>query len=138
MRVTKHAITSANSSKVTRALKTASLGSATQTVLQHRTLSCWLRQAEQGGLIKESMPFRRSSAWINQLQSLCSSTDGSRAQTPIKADKYSSVMNCQRKKVGIRDLPVVKKCFCLKDSSGLPGQSIRPKHMGRMGKQFLE
>ena len=88
--------------------------------------------------MKASMPIRRSSAWINQLQSLCSSTDGSRAQTPIKTDKYSSVMNCQRKQVGIRDLPVVKKCFCLKDASGIPGQRIRPKNMSRMGKQFLE
>ena len=75
---------------------------------------------------------------IEQLQSLCSSTDGSRAQTPIKADQYSSVMHCQRKQVGIRDLPVVKKCFCLKDASHLPGQRIRPKHMRRMTKQFLK
>tara|TARA_B100001063_G_C16266392_1_gene312358 strand:- start:138 stop:365 length:228 start_codon:yes stop_codon:yes gene_type:complete len=74
------------------------------------------------------MPFRRSSAWINQLQSLYSSTDGSRAQTLVKADKSSLVMHCQRKKVGIRDLPVVKKCFCLKDASGIPEQRIRPKH----------
>ena len=84
------------------------------------------------------MPIRRSSAWINPLQSLCSSTDGSRAQTPVKADKYSSVMNCQRKQVGIHDLPVVKKCFCLKDASGFSGQHIRPKNMSRMGKQFLK
>ena len=83
------------------------------------------------------MPFRRSSAWINQLQGLYTSAYSTRAQTPIKADKYSSVMNCQRKKVGIRDLPVVKKCVCLKDSSGIPGQRIRPKNMGRVGKQFL-
>ena len=138
MRVTKQAIASANSSKVSRALKTASLRSAPSTRLQHWTLSCWMRQAEQGGLIKESIPFRRSSAWINQLQSLCSSTDGSRAQAPIKADKYSSVMNCQRKQIAIRDLPVVKKCFCIKYASGIPGHRIRPKNMRWMGKQLLE
>ena len=88
--------------------------------------------------MKESMPFQRSSAWINQMQRFFSSAYSTRAQTPVKADKPSLVMNCQPKKVCIRDLPVVKKCFCLKDASGLPGQSIRPKNMGRMGKQFLE
>ncbi|MDB4336822.1 hypothetical protein N9996_04500 [Synechococcus sp. AH-603-M21] len=35
-------------------------------------------------------------------------------------------MNCQPKKMCIRDLPVVKQCFCLKDASGIPRQSIRP------------
>ena len=72
------------------------------------------------------------------MQRFFSSEYSTRAQTPVKADKPSLVMNCQPKKVCIRDLPVVKKRFCLKDSSGLPGQRIRPKNMSRMGKQFLE
>ena len=72
------------------------------------------------------------------MQRFFSSAYSTRAQTPVKTDKPPLVMNCQPKKVCIRDLPVVKKCFCLKDASGLPGQSIRPKNMGRMGKQFLE
>ena len=84
------------------------------------------------------MPIRKSSAWINQLQGFFTSAYSTSAQTLVKADKRSLVMHCQRKKVGIRDLPVVKKCFCLKDASGIPGQTIRPKHMRRMVKQFLK
>ena len=84
------------------------------------------------------MPIRSTSAWINQMQRFFSSAYGTRAQTPVKADKPPLVMNCQPKKVGIRDLPVVKKSFCLKYSSGLPGQRIRPKNMSRVGKQFLK
>ena len=84
------------------------------------------------------MSLQRPSAWINQMQRFFSSAYSTRAQTPVKADKPSSVMNCHPKKVGIRDLLVVKKCWCLKDSRGLPGQRIRPKNMSRMGKQFLK
>ncbi len=72
------------------------------------------------------------------MQHFFSSVYSTRAQTPIKTDKPSLVMHCHRKKVSIRDLPVVKKCFCIKDSSCLPGQSIRPKNMSRMGKKPLK
>ena len=87
---------------------------------------------------KESMPIRRSSAWINQLQDFFTSAYSTSAQTLVKADKRSLVMNCQRKQIAIRDLPVVKKCFCIKDASGIPGHRIRPKNMRWMGKQLLE
>ena len=76
---------------------------------------------------KESMPIRRSSARINQLQDFFTSAYSTSAQTLVKADKRSLVMHCQRKKVGIRDLPVVKKCFRLKEASSIPGQLIMPK-----------
>ncbi len=72
------------------------------------------------------------------MQRFCSSAYSTRAQTPVKADKPSLVMHSERKKVGVRDLPVMKKCFCLNYSSSLPRQRIRPKNMSRMGKQFLE
>ena len=72
------------------------------------------------------------------MQRFFSSAYSTRAQTPVKADKHSLVMNCQPKKVGIRDLPMVKKCFCLKNSSGLPGQRIRPKNMSRVAEKCLE
>ena len=84
------------------------------------------------------MPIRSSSAWIKQLQGFFTSAYSTSAQTLVKADKRSLVMHCQRKQVGIRDLPVVKKCFCLKDASHLPGQLIKPKHMRRMTQQFLK
>jgi hypothetical protein len=32
----------------------------------------------------------------------------------------------------------VKQCVCLKDTSGIPRQSIRPKNMGRMAKKSLK
>jgi hypothetical protein len=84
------------------------------------------------------MPFCRASAWIKQLQSLLSSAYGPRAQPPVKADKPSLVMHCQRKKVGVSDLTVLEKCVCPKHASGVPRKSVSPKEVVRMRKQPLK
>jgi hypothetical protein len=47
-------------------------------------------------------------------------------------------MHGERKQIGIRDLPVMEQPISHIDASDIPRQSIRPKHMSRMGKQFLE
>ncbi len=52
----KQAIANPNSSNVTRALKTASLGSAMQKHLQHRTLRCWQPKKEQEALLGPHSP----------------------------------------------------------------------------------
>ncbi|MDA7676979.1 hypothetical protein N8563_00500 [bacterium] len=72
------------------------------------------------------------------MQRFFSSAYSTRAQTRVKTLQRSFVMHGERKHIGIRDLPVVKKCCWLEDSNSLPGQSISPKNMSRMGKKPLK
>jgi len=105
-----------------------------------RAMGKLLAEAVRSKVLDEGipMPFCRSSAWINQLQRFFSSSYATTAKPQIKADERSLVMHGERKQVGIRDLPVLEKCFCLKDSSCLPRKRVSPKEVVRMRKQPLK